>query len=138
MNTVQLECFMEVCTCLNFSRAAENLRMTQPAVSHQINSLEAELGTKLFNRTSKSVELTRDGIRFMGPASDALKILRNAKARISEKKRFRSAAARRYLPGYSDVRRFAARAPAHCRGTAFVQAGCEDCAVHADKCACRK
>lgn len=85
MNTVQLECFMEVCTCLNFSRAAENLRMTQPAVSHQINSLEAELGTKLFNRTSKSVELTRDGIRFMGPASDALKILRNAKARISEK-----------------------------------------------------
>lgn len=76
---------MEVCTCLNFSRAAENLRMTQPAVSHQINSLEAELGTKLFNRTSKSVELTRDGIRFMGPASDALKILRNAKARISEK-----------------------------------------------------
>lgn len=85
MNTVQLECFMEVCTCLNFSRAAENLRMTQPAVSHQINALEAELGTKLFNRTSKSVELTRDGIRFMGPASDALKILRNAKARISEK-----------------------------------------------------
>lgn len=85
MNTVQLECFMEVAACLNFSRAAENLRMTQPAVSHQINSLEAELGTKLFNRTSKSVELTRDGIRFIGPASDALKILRNAKARISEK-----------------------------------------------------
>lgn len=85
MNTVQLECFMEVSVCLNFSRAAENLRMTQPAVSHQINSLEAELGTKLFNRTSKSVELTRDGIRFIGPASDALKILRNAKARISEK-----------------------------------------------------
>lgn len=85
MNTVQLECFIEVSTCLNFSRAAENLRMTQPAVSHQINSLEAELGTKLFNRTSKSVELTRDGIRFIGPASDALKILRNAKTRICEK-----------------------------------------------------
>ncbi len=85
MNTVQLECFMEVSACLNFSRAAENLKMTQPAVSHQINSLEAELGTKLFNRTSKSVELTRDGIRFIGPASDALKILRNAKARISDK-----------------------------------------------------
>lgn len=57
MNTVQLECFIEVSECLNFSRAAENLKMTQPAVSHQINSLEAELGTKLFNRTSKSVDL---------------------------------------------------------------------------------
>lgn len=85
MNTVQLECFIEVSVCLNFSRAAENLRMTQPAVSHQINSLEAELGTKLFNRSSKSVELTRDGIRFIGPASDALKILGNAKTRIREK-----------------------------------------------------
>ncbi len=85
MNTVQLECFIEVSVCLNFSRAAENLRMTQPAVSHQINSLEAELGTKLFNRTSKNVELTRDGIRFIGPASDALKILGNAKTRIKEK-----------------------------------------------------
>lgn len=85
MNTVQLECFIEVSECLNFSRAAENLKMTQPAVSHQINSLEAELGTKLFNRTSKSVELTRDGIRFIGPAHDALKILGNAKMRISDK-----------------------------------------------------
>lgn len=85
MNTVQLECFIEVSECLNFSRAAENLKMTQPAVSHQINSLEAELGTKLFNRTSKSVELTRDGIRFIGPANDALKILGNAKMRISDK-----------------------------------------------------
>lgn len=85
MNTVQLECFLEVFECLNFSRAAENLKMTQPAVSHQINSLEAELGTKLFNRTSKNVELTRDGIRFIGPATDALKILGGAKARISDK-----------------------------------------------------
>lgn len=85
MNTVQLECFIEVSQTLNFSRAAQNLKMTQPAVSHQINSLEAELGTKLFNRTSKSVELTRDGIRFIGPANDALKILGTAKARISEK-----------------------------------------------------
>ncbi len=84
MNTVQLECFIEVSETLNFSRAAQNLKMTQPAVSHQINALEAELGTKLFNRTSKSVVLTRDGIRFIGPANDALKILGTAKARIKE------------------------------------------------------
>ena len=46
---------------MNFSRAAEQLRLTQPAVSHQINSLEDELGVKLFQRTSKSVRLTQEG-----------------------------------------------------------------------------
>lgn len=88
MNTVQLECFLEVASCLNFSKAATNLKMTQPAVSHQIHSLESELGTKLFNRTSKSVELTQNGILFIGPASDALKILGSAKARMGEKDSF--------------------------------------------------
>lgn len=88
MNTVQLECFLEVASCLNFSKAAVNLKMTQPAVSHQIHSLESELGTKLFNRTSKSVELTQNGILFIGPASDALKILGSAKARMGEKSSF--------------------------------------------------
>ena len=44
MNTVQLECFLSVANYLNFSRAAEHLRITQPAVSHQIGSLEDELG----------------------------------------------------------------------------------------------
>ena len=50
--STQLECFLAVADNLNFSRAAEQLRLTQPAVSHQINSLEDELGVKLFNRTS--------------------------------------------------------------------------------------
>lgn len=59
MNTTQLECFMTVANFLNFSRAAEVLRITQPAVSHQINALENELGVKLFHRTSKSVRLTQ-------------------------------------------------------------------------------
>ena len=42
---------MAVSNFLNFSRAAEQLRITQPAVSHQINTLEDELGVKLFYRT---------------------------------------------------------------------------------------
>ena len=58
MNTTQLECFLAVSDTLNFSRAAERLRLTQPAVSHQINALEDELGVKLFQRSSKSVRLT--------------------------------------------------------------------------------
>ena len=65
MNTTQLECFMTVANFLNFSRAAEVLRITQPAVSHQINTLEDELGVKLFHRNSKSVRLTREGYLFV-------------------------------------------------------------------------
>ena len=45
MNTTQLECFVSVANYLNFSRAAEELRITQPAVSHQIRTLEDELGS---------------------------------------------------------------------------------------------
>ena len=60
MNTTQLECFLAVSDTLNFSRAAERLRLTQPAVSHQINALEDELGVKLFQRSSKSVRSTTD------------------------------------------------------------------------------
>ena len=55
---------MAVSNFLNFSRAAEQLRITQPAVSHQINTLEDELGVKLFYRTSKRVRLTQAGHLF--------------------------------------------------------------------------
>ena len=48
MNTIQLECFLMVADCLNFTKAAESLKITQPAVSHQIRALEDELGVKLF------------------------------------------------------------------------------------------
>ena len=60
MNTTQLECFLAVAEHLNFSRASEELKMTQPAVSHQIRSLETELEAALFKRTSKSVTLTEE------------------------------------------------------------------------------
>ena len=48
MNTVQLECFLAVAQYLNFSKAAESVSITQPAVSHQIGSLEDELGGEAF------------------------------------------------------------------------------------------
>lgn len=84
MNTTQLECFMEVANFLNFSRAAEHLRITQPAVSHQINTLEDELGVKLFHRTSKSVRLTQEGYVFLHYAGEILKISDLSKARMKE------------------------------------------------------
>lgn len=84
MNTTQLECFMEVANFLNFSRAAERLQITQPAVSHQISTLEDELGVKLFYRTSKTVRLTPEGEMFTQYAGEILKLSRLSKARIKE------------------------------------------------------
>jgi LysR family transcriptional regulator, transcription activator of glutamate synthase operon len=45
----------------HFTRAAEELHVAQSALSHQIRRLEAELGTELFERTSRSVESTEAG-----------------------------------------------------------------------------
>ena len=84
MNTTQLECFMAVANFLNFSRAAEHLRITQPAVSHQINALEDELGVKLFHRTSKSVRMTQAGFQFTRYAGEILKLSDLSKARMKE------------------------------------------------------
>ena len=63
MNTIQLECFIAVAQHMNFSRAADELKITQPAVSHQIRTLEEELDVKLFKRTSREVALTPEGIQ---------------------------------------------------------------------------
>ena len=84
MNTMQLECFLAVAEHLNFSKAAQSVALTQPAVSHQIRALEEELGTALFTRTRKSVALTRAGLQFLGDASSILRIASTARARLSE------------------------------------------------------
>ena len=53
--------FIAVAEKRNFSRAAEELHMTQPSVSQQIQLLEKHLGAKLFIRTNKFVQLTKAG-----------------------------------------------------------------------------
>lgn len=55
------ECFIEVTRTGNFTNAAENLFITQPALSRIIKSLEVELGTQLFIRTRKKLILTDAG-----------------------------------------------------------------------------
>lgn len=87
MNTTQLECFIEVANFLNFSKAAQHLRISQPAVSHQINTLEDELGVKLFHRTSKSVRLTQEGYLFTRYAGEILKLSGISKARVNDLQR---------------------------------------------------
>ena len=85
MNTIQLECFVSVAEHLNFSRASEELKITQPAVSHQIRALEQELDVKLFRRTSKSVALTQEGLMFLPDAQSILNTALSAKERLGRK-----------------------------------------------------
>lgn len=64
MNTKQIDCVLELANTLNFNRAAENLFITQPALSYQIKSLETELGFQIFLRSGKGAALTLAGERF--------------------------------------------------------------------------
>ncbi|NVK31596.1 MAG: LysR family transcriptional regulator [Gammaproteobacteria bacterium] len=57
----QLRIFAEVAKSLNFSRAAERLHLTAPAVSQQIKALEDHAGCLLFLRTGKQVQLSIQG-----------------------------------------------------------------------------
>lgn len=82
MNTFQLSCFLAVADTLNFARAAQQLHVTQPAITHQIHSLETELNTKLFRRTTRVVELTPAGILFLNDARNILSISIRAKNRF--------------------------------------------------------
>ncbi|MCR5176158.1 MAG: LysR family transcriptional regulator [Anaerovibrio sp.] len=74
MNTQQLECFTTLANTLNYAKTAEQLSLSQPAVSRQIQSLEMELNTKLFNRTTRSVSLTQVGFQFLGDAQQMLSL----------------------------------------------------------------
>lgn len=81
MNTMQLLCFLTVAETLNFARAAEQLHVTQPAVTQQIHSLETELNLQLFRRTTRNVELTQNGLIFLGDAKAMIEIFERAKKR---------------------------------------------------------
>lgn len=82
MNTQQLESFMQVAENLSFARAAEVLNVTQSAVSRQINSLEDELGVRLFARSTRTVSLTPAGISFLEDARDVLARLQIASLKL--------------------------------------------------------
>lgn len=60
-NSADLCAFMIVCRHGQLSSASKAMKISQPSLSHRIKNLELALGLKLFTRTSKGVELTRDG-----------------------------------------------------------------------------
>jgi DNA-binding transcriptional LysR family regulator len=67
-----LQYFVTVAEELHFGRAAQRLRIVQPAVSQQITRLERELGVRLLERTSRRVALTPAGERVLAAARETL------------------------------------------------------------------
>ena len=65
MRPAQLRAFHHVATAGGFSRAAQQLGLTQPAISDQVKKLEREYDVQLFQRTTKQVDLTDTGQRLL-------------------------------------------------------------------------
>lgn len=72
MNSKQLQYAIRLSKTLNFSQVAEQLHISQPALSKQILNLESELGVRLFDRSSTPMVLTPAGEHFIRGAEDLL------------------------------------------------------------------
>ena len=79
--------FYVVAKCGSLTKAAEELYISQPAVSQAIKQLESQLGGKLFNRTHKGMELTETGGKqIFATVEKALKLFDEAESKYAELK----------------------------------------------------
>lgn len=83
MEIKHLETFSCVAKNLSFSKAAEEMYVSQPTVSANISSLEKSLGVQLFVRTTKEVALTKAGLDFLAYAQKILSLREQALYSIS-------------------------------------------------------
>ncbi len=92
----QIQAFNAVSELGTFTKAAERLRVAQPALSQLVRELEAELGVRLLDRTTRRVELTEAGREFQGSAvkiTSELDIAIENATLLAERKRGRVAVA---------------------------------------------
>ena len=78
MTTKQIDYCIELARTLNFSRAAENMFVSQPTFSYQIRLLEDEIGFALFERSGKGASLTPAGSQFVSYLSGMREDLKRA------------------------------------------------------------
>jgi DNA-binding transcriptional LysR family regulator len=83
MDLRQMEYAVAVADELNFTRAAARCHIGQSGLSHQIAELEREVGTRLFDRTSRSVRLTPAGRTFVHGARQVLRTVQEMHAAIA-------------------------------------------------------
>jgi DNA-binding transcriptional LysR family regulator len=81
---LELEAVVAVARHGGFRVAARELDMSSSALSHAVAALEARLGVRLFNRTTRSVALSAEGEQFVAEVAPALNAIRTAMERIDE------------------------------------------------------
>ncbi len=84
MELRQLEAFVTLATELHFGRAAERLHMAPASLSEQIRRLELELGTPLFVRTTRRVDVTPAGAEFLPRAKSILEEVKAARSAVRQ------------------------------------------------------
>src|SRR4051794_16879023 len=84
MNTHELKVFTAVAENLSFTRAADQLLLTQSAVSHQIAKLERSVGATLLKREGRSVALTGVGQELLRQARKVFATLEDAEAAVRQ------------------------------------------------------
>lgn len=85
MTSLQIQYFLKVADCMSFSQAADELYVSQPSVSRQIQQLEHELGCALFDRSRKNaISLTPAGMVFRDSFRRSLRGFEEAKAAARE------------------------------------------------------
>jgi DNA-binding transcriptional LysR family regulator len=85
-----IEAFIELTETNSFAKAAASLNLSQPALSRRIQKLEQELGTKLFDRTTRKVSLSYSGRNFYERARGIIEAIKTASRTLNEKYSFPS------------------------------------------------
>ena len=87
MTLKQIDCAVEVAYTLNYHRAAENLFISQPSLTYQIQTLEEEVGFAIFRRSARGTSLTPAGAQF---CKDLSRIRTELKEAIERARNFTS------------------------------------------------
>ena len=83
MDIAALQAFLAVAETGSFSRAAERIFLTQPAISKRIAALETSLGTRLFDRIGRTIQITPAGQALLARSRAILRELDDVKRSIT-------------------------------------------------------
>lgn len=97
MEIREIRAFMTVAQELNFRKAAELLGMSQPPLTRLISNLEYNLGVKLFHRSTRSVELTGEGVHFLSRARQIIGEVENLERELKSLSKNRGSGLRVFL-----------------------------------------
>lgn len=84
METQNLLAFLRVAECGSFSVAAEQLHLTQPAVSKRVAALEQQLSVRLFDRIGRQIRLTEAGRVLLPSANSILQTVKETRRQLAD------------------------------------------------------